>query len=58
MFTIILVDIPGANRVSPTNFTVPFLCPATITLSPTSISASDDMEDARDLLRPMQEKKL
>ena len=38
--------------MSPTNLMVPFLCPATITLSPTSISASDDMEDVRDLLKP------
>ena len=38
--------------MSPTNLMVPFLCPATITLSPISISASDDMEEVRDLVRP------
>lgn len=36
--------IPGANCVLPANLTVPFLCPATITLSPTSISARFDIE--------------
>lgn len=36
--------IPGANCVFPANLIVPFLCPATITRSPTSISARLDME--------------
>lgn len=40
--------LPGANWVSPMNLTVPFLCPATMTLSLTSIS--DSIGDS--LLRP------